>query len=269
MVENRSSIFGIIALILGAGGLGLGAFSVVNFQVVDGPQGLPGEDGTDAPGEIVIGILDPDQGEVISGEVTIRALIAGSEQYTVSVLRNGTEIGTTLPMLWNTTLENDGWYNITIVATDVVSDNVNQDEVIVFVDSTPFTGQVIQVISTSTSLYDGGDYGSPHTYLSLTINTSKNSSIYISCSTTMSVMGGSGIAHIRLWLDNSTEVSVLGLFQGDPTLNLHLPITITGFYEGLSEGDHTIEFQGWIPGAEDLSFNWDSVTTLTVMEIGA
>lgn len=271
MVENRSSIFGIIALILGAGGLGLGAFSVVNFQVVDGPQGLPGEDGTngtDAPGEIVIGILDPDQGEVISGEVTIRALIAGSEQYTVSVLRNGTEIGTALPMLWNTTLENDGWYNITIVATDVVSNKISQDEVIVFVDSTPFTGQVIQVVSTYISVPDGGDYGTPHTYLSLTINTSKNSSIYISCSTVMRVMGGSGIGHVRLWLDNSTEVSVLG-FVSEPTLNLHYPITITGFYEGLSEGSHTIEFQGWIPGAEDLYFNFDSVTTLTVMEIGA
>lgn len=47
MVENKSSIFGIIALIIGASGLGLGAFSVVNFQTVEGPQGPPGDDGAD------------------------------------------------------------------------------------------------------------------------------------------------------------------------------------------------------------------------------
>ena len=45
MVENRSSIFGTIAIILGASGLGLGMFSVINFQVVTGPQGSPGQDG--------------------------------------------------------------------------------------------------------------------------------------------------------------------------------------------------------------------------------
>jgi hypothetical protein len=47
MVENKSTIFGLIALIVGAAGLGVGAYSVVNFQVVEGPQGLPGEDGQD------------------------------------------------------------------------------------------------------------------------------------------------------------------------------------------------------------------------------
>ncbi|MHA2038932.1 MAG: hypothetical protein ACXACX_21810 [Candidatus Hodarchaeales archaeon] len=263
MVENKSSLFGIIAIIIGASGLGLGAFSFVNFQVVEGPQGK------DAPGGIIVGLIDPDQGETITGEVMIRAIIYGSDQYTVSVLRNGTEIGTTLPLLWNTTLESDGWYNITVVATDVVSNNVSRDEVIVFVDSTPFTGQVIQVVSNSTSVVDTGDYATPHTYLSLNINTSKNSSIYISCSTNMRVMFGSGNAYVRLWLDNSIEVSVIAI-HSDPSLNLHLPTTITGFYEGLSEGDHTIEFQGWIPGtSEDLYFNWGSDATLTVMEIGA
>jgi len=47
MADNRSYAIGIIAIILGASGLGLGAFSVVNFQIVEGPQGVPGEDGQD------------------------------------------------------------------------------------------------------------------------------------------------------------------------------------------------------------------------------
>lgn len=42
MVENKSSIFGIIAIIVSTSGLGLGAFTVVNLQVVEGPQGPPG-----------------------------------------------------------------------------------------------------------------------------------------------------------------------------------------------------------------------------------
>ena len=46
MVENRSSLFGIIALIIGASGLGVGVFSVVNFQVIEGPPGKDGIDGT-------------------------------------------------------------------------------------------------------------------------------------------------------------------------------------------------------------------------------
>ena len=46
-MENKSSVFGIIALIVGAIGAGLGAFSVVNLQLVQGLQGLPGQDGQD------------------------------------------------------------------------------------------------------------------------------------------------------------------------------------------------------------------------------
>lgn len=49
MLENRSSLFGLIAIIIGAAGLGVGAYSVVNFQVVEGPQGPPGQDGDDGP----------------------------------------------------------------------------------------------------------------------------------------------------------------------------------------------------------------------------
>ncbi len=55
-MENRSSLFGIIAILIGAVGVGLGMFSVVNFQLVQGPQGLPGQDGQD--GQDGIGGID-------------------------------------------------------------------------------------------------------------------------------------------------------------------------------------------------------------------
>ncbi|MFX0031406.1 MAG: right-handed parallel beta-helix repeat-containing protein [Candidatus Hodarchaeota archaeon] len=147
-MKNRSSIFAIIALIIGASGLGLGVFSVVNFQIVEGPQGAPGQDGQDgidgvdgvngtdgkdAPGGIVVGILDPDNGQTISGVVKIRALVYGTELYSISILRNGTEIGTTLPYDWDTLSVSDDWYNITVIVTDAATNNVSQDEVIVYV----------------------------------------------------------------------------------------------------------------------------------------
>lgn len=142
MVENKSFLFGIIAIIIGASGLGLGVFSIVNFQVVEGPEGPPGEDGQDgidgtdgvgALGGLVVGILDPDYGEILSGNVTIRALIYGSINYTISILRNGTEIGMSLLMMWNTKTIADGWWNISIIAIDIGTNNQSQDEVVVYV----------------------------------------------------------------------------------------------------------------------------------------
>lgn len=56
--ENRSTIFGIIALIIGATGLGVGTYSVVNFQIIEGSPGQDGQDGNDGeqglPGTIGI-----------------------------------------------------------------------------------------------------------------------------------------------------------------------------------------------------------------------
>jgi len=144
MVENKSSIFGIIAIIVGASGLGLGAFSVVNFQLVEGPQGIPGDDGQegvdgmdgeDAPGGIIVGILDPDQDETISGNITIRALVAGSESYTVVVLINSSLNATYLPYEWNTTTVADGWWNVTVIVTDIITGNMGQDTVLVVVQN--------------------------------------------------------------------------------------------------------------------------------------
>ena len=146
MVENKSSIFGIMALIIGASGLGLGVFSVVNIYMTEGsqgPSGMDGLDGTDgvdgedAPGGLVVGILDPDYDETVSGNVTIRALIYGSENYDVSVVRNGTEIRTSIPTVWNTLTVSDGWWNITIIVQDTVTNVTSRDQVITLVYNGP------------------------------------------------------------------------------------------------------------------------------------
>jgi len=130
MVENKSSLFGIIAIIIGALGLGFGAFSVVSLQELEGIQGPPGND---VPGGIQVGILDPDYGTEVLGKVTIRALILGSLNYSIAILRNGTQIGSSLPYEWDTSSINDGWWNITVIATDILTNNASSDEVIVYV----------------------------------------------------------------------------------------------------------------------------------------
>ncbi len=139
MVENKSSLFGIIALIIGATGLGVGVFSVVSFQMIEGPQGLPGDDGQDgidgkdALGGILVAILEPHHGEIVTGKKIIRTLVTGSEGYTISILRNGTEIGASSQLDWDTSTVNDGWWNITVIATDIQTSAVSSDVVIVHV----------------------------------------------------------------------------------------------------------------------------------------
>jgi hypothetical protein len=47
MEERTLIILTIVAVIVGASGLGIGTYSVLNFQVAEGPQGVPGVNGLD------------------------------------------------------------------------------------------------------------------------------------------------------------------------------------------------------------------------------
>ncbi|MFX0062542.1 MAG: collagen-like protein [Candidatus Hermodarchaeota archaeon] len=146
MVENRSMVIGIIAIILSISALWLGGYSIMNVQMIEGPQGAPGEDGQDgvngedgqdAPGGFIVRILDPDDKETVSGNVTIRTLIYGSESYTISILRNGTEIGNSSSIVWNTNSISDGWWNLMVIANDAILGTKSQDQVLVFVENSP------------------------------------------------------------------------------------------------------------------------------------
>lgn len=66
-------------------------------------------------------ILNLNYGETVFGNITIRALIYGSENYTVQVLINGTEIGDSIPVVWNSSTVDDGWWNTTVIVSDVAS----------------------------------------------------------------------------------------------------------------------------------------------------
>ncbi|MFX1280937.1 MAG: hypothetical protein ACFFA3_16415 [Promethearchaeota archaeon] len=165
MVKNKNSFFGLIALIIGLSGLAVGVYSVVNFQVVEGPSGKDGTDGKDALGGIIVKILDPDYDEVVSGNVKISAFIYGSENYSVSILRNGTEIGIFLPKVWNTSTIGNGWWNLSIIVIDIPSMDVAQDDVIVYVENIILSkirgysgGQTIPYATTEKVDFDSLDY---------------------------------------------------------------------------------------------------------------
>ena len=143
--NGKSTILVVLALLIGISGVGLGAYSAFFQQPIQGPpgqdgedglDGLDGEDGADAPGDIVVGILDPDFNDRVDGIVEIRALIAGSDQYSVSIRLNGTELGTQLPFEWDTSSVADGWWNITVKVIDIPSANETQDQVLVYVLNT-------------------------------------------------------------------------------------------------------------------------------------
>ncbi|MFX1344142.1 MAG: hypothetical protein ACFFBC_00135 [Promethearchaeota archaeon] len=137
-MENKSSVFGIIALIIGASGLGIGAYSMVNFQTVEGPQGLPGQDGEDGLDMVglQVGILDPDEGETVSGNITIRVMVWASSDYSLSILFDGFEIGSSSTLTWNSSVVLDGWHNLTVIATDILN-NVVKDEIWILVNNNP------------------------------------------------------------------------------------------------------------------------------------
>ncbi|MFX1327983.1 MAG: hypothetical protein ACFE91_07550 [Promethearchaeota archaeon] len=154
MVENKSSLFGIIAIIIGASGLGLGAFTVVNFQILEGPQGLPGQDGQDIVG-LQVGILDPDHYEIVSGLLVVRILIWNSSKCSIKVFINGSLNTNTIPWEWDTTIVSDGWYNISVRIMDTES-NIAKDEVMVYVLNNPIPTPRARVWRFSTYLLTGG-----------------------------------------------------------------------------------------------------------------
>lgn len=258
MVENKSSLFGIIALIIGASGLGLGAFSIVNSQLIEGPQGPPGED---APGDLIVRILDPDYGEAVLGNITIRALIYGSENYNVLILRNGTEIGSSLPMIWNTTLVADGWWNITVIATEIPTNIKDSDSVFVYVDNSPnfWVSQSYGVV-----VEDYGDdmWGSKieinETEITFDILEGESIHIEFSCASYLYAhpLGGRDDAGVRIYfyLDgvHIEQPYTIAYVRGwnYEYENAHFPIYLQEVFQDLDVGSHTVKMRYSMLGYE-------------------
>ncbi len=127
------------ALIMGGGGLGLGAYVLISggsgSQAPAGPQGEQGSAGMVGP---VVSITQPGNNTVISGVVSVRAIVWSSTPYIVKVLVNGWENSTSLPWQWNTSSPEygDGGWNLTVQVMNS-SGYVAQDQVLVQVLNHP------------------------------------------------------------------------------------------------------------------------------------
>ena len=92
-------------------------------------QFYPGFDFVDRD-DPVVGILDPDLDDHVYGMITIRAIIYENSNYSISIRINGTEIGTNLPFLWNSSSISDGNYSLSIHVMDVAF-NQGEDSIII------------------------------------------------------------------------------------------------------------------------------------------
>ncbi len=144
----------VMALVMGGGGLGLGAYAISTggqdtqgpagpqgpqgLQGFQGDQGVPGEQGPAGMVGFVVGIIDPNNGSTVSGIVSVRAMLWNSTPCTFKVLVNGHENATEVPWQWNTSAPQfgDGWWNLTVQAINS-SGYVAQDQVLVQVLNHP------------------------------------------------------------------------------------------------------------------------------------
>jgi hypothetical protein len=83
-----------------------------------------------------VDITTPSDGAVINGPVTIDADIIDDHPDEVSVKIDGSEVATSLPYTWDTTVAPDGSHTLTVEATDKAG-NVGTDSITVTVDNHP------------------------------------------------------------------------------------------------------------------------------------
>ncbi len=220
----------------------------------------------------IVYIISPHDGQTVWDNITINAMILEDSAHTVKVLINGSLNAICVPFEWDTTQLSEGWWNVTVIVTDN-DGNIGQDTVIVLVDSTPYTGHVLQTITDVDWLSDDGDYAFPHTYHTISMDVSEGSDLFIIWSTTIRASDGRpdypGDFCIRLYLDSWREVAKQYHWMLDSSVYINLPVTISAVVEDLSAGTHQIDFQGgYINDLTDLCYNSGSRTTYTVMEIG-
>ncbi len=309
--KGKSTVFFIAALILGGAGLGLGTYSIMigappDLQGPQGPegpqgptgpqgpngtqgpqgpqgdQGAPGDQGTEGPqgppGMVgpVVGITQPANNTVITGIVSVRIMLWNSTPCTFEVLVNGSLNATEVPWQWDTSAPQfgDGWWNLTVKAINTTG-YAAQDQVMMFVDTTPYTDQIIQTkVATNSTYTDFSNVPSPMTVMTVTIVLSEGS--YLLCSATASFSSpyiAQWGVRCRLLLDHTTVIVNGSVWEFDNSAieRITLPC-VTG---ALTAGVHTVEFQFWEhennnnPAAH-VWFNGSPYETsvLTVQEIG-
>ncbi|MFX1281352.1 MAG: hypothetical protein ACFFA3_18535, partial [Promethearchaeota archaeon] len=104
-----------------------------------------------------VGILDPDQYEIVSGLIEVRIVLWNSSRCSINVFMNGSLNATSVPWVWDTTKASDGWWNISVRVIDTKS-NFAQDEIMVYVLNNALPTPRTRVTYTSASSLSTGSY---------------------------------------------------------------------------------------------------------------
>ncbi len=245
----------VVALIMGGGGIGLGAYSLVNgglgTQGPAGPQGpegdqgnqgLPGEQGNQGPqgpaGMVgpVVGILDPDNGSVVSGIVSVRIMLWNSTPCTYEVLINGSLNTTEIPWMWDTnaTQFGNGWWNLTVRAING-SGYAGQDSVLVFIDNSPTFWKVMSTAFEQTIL--SGWANITDIAINFTIARQQNLEFQFDCAWHGSgIPAGIYLRFIRNGTQMGEQIKTYGSNEWQHTTIFHRE-------EGLSAGSYELKVQ--------------------------
>lgn len=81
MSKGKGNALTIIALIIGASGLGIGIFSLLDIEIIEGPQGPPGTDGEDGTLHNVVGIWEDVHGAGIDYNVSLYLNVLNKSGY--------------------------------------------------------------------------------------------------------------------------------------------------------------------------------------------
>jgi hypothetical protein len=181
----------------------------------------------------LVGILDPDFEEIISGNVTVRAMIWAAAGYTVEILINGSVNATTLPWTWNTTKLSDGWWNLTIRVTGINA-NVGQDEILVFVgNQEKLTGS--QTLSWSQST---GSSSYVDTGLSIDVTFYETRSIYCEFTAHSKVSAAGRFLSFQFQVNGSNSWGHVYNYN-----LVSIPISVSHLYVDFEPGSYQITVQ--------------------------
>ncbi len=252
----------VVALVLGAGGFGLGAYSLISGgqgpqgdQGNQGPTGIQGPAGMPGP---VVGITQPGNNTIIYGIVTVRIMLWNSTPCTFKVLVNRSINATALPWVWNTNASQfgNGWWNLTVQAING-SGYVAQDQVLVFIDNCASHWSASDAADDSFSSADGVWNNITGVNINITIARPKQVQFTF---TALTSYNGYNYLYIR-FIQNGTQIGFTGIRTGDPNIWDFITLQHVQLFD---PGSYEIKIQGSGVGGTPGAIHFTQYKVLTI-----
>lgn len=209
-------IIAIAAMAVGIAGISMGVFSIIYMNLDNRP----------VEENIYVRFTDFDEGGIVYGDVTIKALIIGCENYTVSLFANDSLIGSLVPLIWDSSMVADGWWNLRIEIHDIDSDRSATDSVLIKVEQPIPTPGVTETIINTIFSEDSGSGN-----FSIVLNSLPDSNVGINVSSS-DVSGA--------MVDGSTG-GMLTLLFTPINWDVVQTVNLTGVNDDIHDGDQIFD----------------------------